>query len=452
VSEEPNNRIWLWSTLLLSCLTILIFVWAIWELVEQRFFRELDYRQLHFLYVTRGMVSSVLLASWAVWFVLKDRRKSEEALRRSRERYRAMLAHAADAVVLFDEDFTVLEWNPQAARLYGYSANEVIAQPLPTVEIAQRQELSEILQRLLQQSQPVVELATKRRNQAGEWIDVAVRVTSFRDVESDQMVFLEMASDMRAQIRMRQRALEMEKLTTIGRMAAGTAHTLNTPLGAMLLRIEMLRDRLRGHACVDEMAHLESSTRFCQEFVQKLLQYSRRPETTLKCLSAGELLDSIHTFFRPTFEVRRHRLSCSANDLNGARILGDRNQMEALFSALLMNSLDALPESGSVVLGGAANGDKVELFVRDNGCGIPEDKLHNIFEPFYTTKKAGHGTGLGLSIVRNIVDEHGGQIALDNNHDGGVTVRVALPLCPQKDCASCRAAQTATTIRKPEFA
>ena len=156
MSDEPNNRVWLWSTLLLSCLTILIFVWAVWELVEQRFFRDLDYRQLHFLYVTRGMVSSVLLASWAVWFVLKDRRKSEEALRRSRERYRAMLAHAADAVVLFDENLTVLEWNPQAARLYGYSSEEVIAKPLPTLDVAERRELREILLRLLQQDVPVV--------------------------------------------------------------------------------------------------------------------------------------------------------------------------------------------------------------------------------------------------------------------------------------------------------
>ena len=95
--------------------------------------------------------------------------------------------------------------------------------------------------------------------------------------------------------------------------------------------------------------------------------------------------------------------------------------MEALFAALLMNSLDALPESGAVLMGGRANGERVELFVRDNGCGIPEDKLNNIFEPFFTTKKAGHGTGLGLSIVRNIVDEHRGEIALDNNVNGGVT-------------------------------
>lgn len=174
--EESNNSGWVWGTLLLSCLTISIFVFAVMELVEQHFFRDLDYVQLHYLYVTRGMVSSVLLASWAVWFVLKDRRKSEEVLRRSRERYRAMLAHAADAIVLFDSDLNVLEWNPQATRLYGYANGEVVGAPLPTVGPGERKELHEILQRL-QQKEPVVELATKRLNKSGECMDVAIRVS-----------------------------------------------------------------------------------------------------------------------------------------------------------------------------------------------------------------------------------------------------------------------------------
>src|ERR1035441_2686378 len=99
VSDKSRNA-WFWTTLLLSSVTITCAVFAAWELVEQKFFRDLDFRQLHYLYITRGVASSFLLATWAVWFVLRERRKTEEELRRSRERYRAMLAHAADAVVL----------------------------------------------------------------------------------------------------------------------------------------------------------------------------------------------------------------------------------------------------------------------------------------------------------------------------------------------------------------
>jgi PAS domain S-box-containing protein len=425
---ETGRRVWFWTTLLLSCLTVLTVVFATWELVEQKFFQNLTYWQLHYLYITRGVASSLLLAAWAVWFVLRERRKTEEELRRSRERYWAMLAHAADAVVLLDRRWTVLEWNPQAAALYGYSREEAIGKPLQTVGSNERQELLQF-QEHLEAGVPVIDQETRRLHRSGEWVAVGLRISSFEDVGSGQRVFLEMASDLREKIRLREKAIEMEKLTSMGRMAAGTAHTLNTPLAAMLLRVEMLQDQLSGRECAEDIKHLESSTRFCQEFVRKLLQYSRPTETALQNLHVEELLDSIYTFFRPTFQVRRQKLTFTTGRLRGVYIRADRSQMEALFAALLMNSLDALPASGDghVVLGGALRDGMVELFVSDNGCGVPPEQLSQIFEPFFTTKKAGHGTGLGLSIASNIVKESGGNLELVNNPTGGVTVQIRLP-------------------------
>ena len=415
MSQEREKGVWLWLTLILSCVTIVAFIFFVWELVEERFFRDLDYRQLHYLYITRGVSSSLILAGWAAWFVLRERRKSEEELRRSGERHQAMLAHAADAIVLFDSDWKVLEWNPCAASLYGYAREEVLARPLPTLGFAEEEELRSILQRL-ERGETSIEIETKRHTCSGVWVDVGLRLSSFPDIETGRTVFL-----------------EMEKLTSMGRLAAGTAHTLNTPLGAMLLRIEMLQDHLGVHPCREELKRLESSTRFCQEFVQSLLQYSRPSEANLRCVDVAELLDSICTFFRPTFTVRQHRLSWTGEHLSGFSILADRNQMEALFAALLMNALDALSPQGAVCVEGLVEDSRVNLFVRDNGCGIPPDKLGSIFEPFFTTKLPDQGTGLGLSIALNIVEEHGGSIQLFNNHDSGVTVRVSLPLCQGRE-------------------
>lgn len=436
---DEGRKVWFWTTLMLSCLTILSAVFATWELVEQKFFQNLDFRQLHYLYITRGVASSLMLAAWAVWFVLRERRKTEEELRRSRERYWAMLAHAADAVVLLDRHLTVLEWNPQAVALYGYSREDVIGKSVQTLGLAEQEELLQILNRL-EKGESVVELETRRRNRNGEWVDVGVRVSSFLEEGSGQRVFLEMASDLREKIRMRQKAIEMEKLTSMGRMAAGTAHTLNTPLAAMLLRVGMIQDELPSHQCAEDLKHLESSMRFCQEFVRKLLQYSRPSDATLQRLHVEELLDSIYTFFRPTFQLRRQTLSFANGPLRGVYIRADRCQMEALFAALLMNSLDALPSSGDgqVVLGGALRGERVELFVSDNGCGVPPEQLPHIFEPFFTTKKAGQGTGLGLSIASNIVQENGGSIELANDPCGGVTVRISLPMLADEAVAPVR--------------
>src|SRR5512140_576550 len=109
-----GEKKWFWATLALSSITVVSVVFAAWELVQNHFFRGVDYVTLHFLYVTRGIASSLILAFWAAWFVLQQRRKSEEDLRRSRERYRGLLEDFPGAVILYDRDLRVLEWNAAA--------------------------------------------------------------------------------------------------------------------------------------------------------------------------------------------------------------------------------------------------------------------------------------------------------------------------------------------------
>src|SRR3990172_2794837 len=108
-------------------------VFASWELVENHFFRDADYLTLHYLYITRGIASSLLLALWAAWFVLRQRRQSEDELRRSREHYHGLLEASPGAVVLYDSDLLVSEWNATAECLYGWSREGVIGRRLPCV-------------------------------------------------------------------------------------------------------------------------------------------------------------------------------------------------------------------------------------------------------------------------------------------------------------------------------
>jgi PAS domain S-box-containing protein len=412
-------------------------IYLIWGLLDQRYFQSLGFRELYYLYIFRGVSSCLLLAGWAGWFVLRERRRWEGEVHRSWRRYQAILLHAPDAVILFDRDLTVLEWNPQAESLYGYSREEAFGAVLPILDSEELKEMRSAMERL--QSEMTVELETKRRNSSGNWVNVGIRLSCFSDVDSGQTVFVEIGHDLRGQMRLRQKALEMERLTSMGRLSAGTAHALNTPLAAMLLWIEILKKHIREHPRLQELNRLESSTRFCQDFVQKLLQYSRPKESSMTCVDVMELVNSICTFFQPTFQVRGHTVWWSGENLAGSHILADRYQMEALFSALLMNSLDALSEKGTVCIDGFAEGGNLNLFVRDNGCGVPQDTLEYIFEPFFTTKAPEHGTGLGLSIARHIVQEHGGTITLSNNFERGATVCVCLPLCKGKEQTNCGA-------------
>src|SRR5512146_516287 len=105
--ERLDDRRWLWITLVLSSVSIVAVVFAFWELVENHFFREMDYVSLHYLYISRSIASSLLLAIWAAWYVLRQRQASEDKLRRSREHYRGLLHASPGAVILFDDDLLV---------------------------------------------------------------------------------------------------------------------------------------------------------------------------------------------------------------------------------------------------------------------------------------------------------------------------------------------------------
>ena len=290
--REKETGVRFWITPLLSCLTLLVLIFLIWGLFEQHYLGDISFRELYYLDMIRGISSSVLLAGWSAWFVLHERRKWEKQLHRSWKRYQAMLMHAADAVILFDSNLTVWEWNPCAEGLYGYTREEVIGKLLPTLDAVQEREMRSALERL-RHAEAAVELETRRRNRAGDWIDVSIRLSSFPDVDSGETVFLEVGSDLREQIRLRRRALEVERLTSMGRLSAGTAHILNTPLAAMSLQFDLLHHHPGESLSAEDLARLESSTHFCQEFVQKLLQFSRPTDASMTCVDVGELMDSI---------------------------------------------------------------------------------------------------------------------------------------------------------------
>ena len=163
--RDPGYR-WFWATLVLSSISIVALVFAFWELVENHYFRDLNYVSLHYLYISRGIASSLLLAAWAAWFVLKQRRRGEEELRRSHERYRGLLESSPGAVVLYDASFRVVEWNPAAERLYGFQRAEVVEHELPTVPAAKAEELEHMLD-TVDGGEAVLECETQRLHRDG---------------------------------------------------------------------------------------------------------------------------------------------------------------------------------------------------------------------------------------------------------------------------------------------
>lgn len=418
---------WFWITLLLSSISIVAVVFAAWELVESRFFRGVDYLTLHYLYISRGIMSSLLLAAWAAWYVLRVRRRSEDELRRSWEHYRNLLEASPGAVALFDSDLRVTEWNATAERLYGYSKQQVLGRSLPTVPADRVEELRQQMERV-RTGQPVADVETRRADRGETSFEVQLSLLPFRDSAGEDL-FLEVTSDIRERVRLRERLLEIEKLTSMGKMAAGTAHHLNTPLAAMLLRVQMMRERARHAPVQPDLERLEDGILYCQQFVRRLLEFGRRPAARKEPQPIAGCLSSVVAFLAPALDSRGVRVSLDVGAVDGDQVLADRNLLEALLLILLSNALDAVADGSSIdVRCLRAGGERIEIRIADEGCGIAPSQLPHVFEPFYTTKGPGKGTGLGLAIARNIVLEHGGSIRLESAPGRGTVASVELPV------------------------
>jgi signal transduction histidine kinase len=245
------------------------------------------------------------------------------------------------------------------------------------------------------------------------------------------------AQDIRPRLQMRDKLLELEKLTLMGQMAAGAAHHLNTPLTAMLLQVEMLRREIQNANQDEELASIEKHIRFCQAFVQNLLQFARRPHLQERPTELGKVIEASLALFQPSMKMKRAALEVDCEELRSSRIFGDANHLEAMFSAILSNAVDVISPGGVILVGGRLSTESLaEVTIEDNGPGIPEELLARIFEPFFTTKPSGKGTGLGLAIARNIAEGHGGDLYLQNRKSGGVRVTVRLPLLGERPVSS----------------
>lgn len=376
------------------------------------------------------LIALLLVVATASWLIVRERRRCRREVQQAHENYRSILDNAPDAVVLFDREFRVAEWNTAAERLYGIGRQDAVGKKLATIPLERWNELRALLERI-ERNQPVLDYESERLRANGGRISVALSYTRLPAGRDRPSLYLEVAQDIRERLKVRDKLLEMEKLTLMGRMAAGTAHHLNTPLTAMLLQTEMLAARLKDREEAEELALIKGRIRYCQVFARELLCFSHVPELQQKPVPLCEVVTAVTNMLRPGMSLKSARFDLDLEALDGARVLGDANHFEAAFSALVSNAMDAIPAKGSIRIHGRVDEDGgCEISIDDNGPGIPRELQASVFEPFFTTKPAGRGTGLGLPIARNIVERHGGTLQLQSREGGGTRVTVRLPLLP----------------------
>ncbi len=229
---------------------------------------------------------------------------------------------------------------------------------------------------------------------------------------------------------LQKQVIHTEKLATLGQIAAGVAHELNNPLTSITVYTNYLLKKLGGRVEDGDEAKLarilEAAERI-QSFTKDLVTYARPSGEEPVLIQIGDLLERSLSFCEHL--VGEHHADVSIDVEDDLRpIYGIRGQLEQVCVNLLTNSCHSLPpEGGNIIMSARPCGDDmVEIRFSDNGCGIPGPHLDQIFEPFFTTKDHGEGTGLGLSIVRNIINNHDGQITASSEVGQGTSFTINL--------------------------
>lgn len=230
-----------------------------------------------------------------------------------------------------------------------------------------------------------------------------------------------------------ERLAQAAKLASVGQLAGGMAHEINTPMTSILSLATHLTDaRNAATLTPDQRRNLEviaGQAQRASKIVNDLLTFARQSRLELNRVDVGELLETaiglLHYRFNDgAIQIRRE----IDDDL--PPLLADAGRVTEVFVSLLNNAADAMPAGGTLTLRASASPDApgaIRVEVTDTGFGIPPQDLPRIFDPFFTTKQPGHGTGLGLSISHSIVKDHGGQIWAESSVGAGTTVGVTLP-------------------------
>ncbi|MEI7686597.1 MAG: ATP-binding protein [Planctomycetota bacterium] len=253
----------------------------------------------------------------------------------------------------------------------------------------------------------------------------------------------EMYGDLANQVNERSRQLvRSERLAGVGFLAAGVAHEINNPLASIAFCSEALESRLGDlfsprSANTDPTAEKEIIHKYlkmiqeeafrCKEITQKLLAFSRGGDRKRDKTDLGEIIQGVLDMVQHVPNSKGKNIVFEPSPYLDAWV--NSQEIKQVFLNLVVNALDSMDEGGTVTITAGVKGNMVELSFRDTGCGMSEEILENIFEPFFTRSRTGKGTGLGLSISHRIITQHGGEIeASSAGPDRGSAFLVRLPI------------------------
>ncbi|MFW5958302.1 MAG: sensor histidine kinase, partial [Desulfosalsimonas sp.] len=270
----------------------------------------------------------------------------------------------------------------------------------------------------------------------GEEIPVELSAAIVYDEDDKESATMAIYNDLRKKLEIEKQLKEAqkqlaqsEKMASLGQLAAGVAHEINNPLTGILMYAGMILEHLdKDSPLRNDIEFIIEDANRCREIVKSLLAYSRRTDSKRSIIHINELVEQSFKLTRDQKIFRNIRIEKRFSD-EMMLVNVDTNKLSQVIINLVINAADAMEGRGTLTVTTYRNkaDQKIFLEISDTGCGIYDENISKIFDPFFSTKPKGKSTGLGLSIAYGIIEEHGGHISVKDTGPEGTTFLVELP-------------------------
>ena len=391
-------------------------------------------RSVELMALAATVMASLLL--FRQFAELRVSRRLFESQLAQEARFRSLVQHSSDVVLVVDSDGCITYVSPSAARIFGEPTEIAIGANIrslvPPEDVAT---WSSIFKPTGKEPRSLV---TRVRNAAGEWRDLDVL---WSDLRSDKAVggIVLNCRDVTERNELERKLQHAQKIDAVGHLAGGLAHDFNNVLMVIRGYTELLRaDLPQDASCQADLANMEQAVDRASTVTRKLLAFSRRQAVQPTVLDLNAVLSDLQPIFRQLMTDNVNvRLE---TDRELWRVKADQGQIEQVVVNLATNARDAMPRGGPLrivtknqrveatrPIDGLPPGDFVALEVIDAGTGMEDAVRARIFEPFFSTKPKDRGVGLGLAMVHGIVTRAGGHVMVETAPDQGTTFRLFFP-------------------------
>jgi len=371
---------------------------------------------------------------------LAERQRAERELQEANRTLETTLSASPVAIIVCDLEERVKVWNKTCEVLFGWTANEVVNRPIPTVPVDMKDEDQELLRRT-RQGESITNLELKRRRKDGKLLELSASIVPLRDDHGRVTGTLGVYVDYTERKGLEAQLLQAQKMESVGRMAGGVAHDFNNLLGVILGHGELLTREISSDSPWHErVEQIVAAGQRASALTAQLLAFSRRQILQPQVVNLNTLLsDTNNMLSRMIREDIALQLRLDAGVRN---VKADPGQLVQVILNLAVNARDAMPAGGTLSIATSnvdfpadhsdqgtvvPAGRYVVLTVKDTGVGMDAETRASIFEPFFTTKPPEMGTGLGLAMVHGIVSQSGGYISVESELGAGTNFNIYFP-------------------------